>query len=461
MTISHLPYKDISLEKLAITQKDRDVWKKAFEENRASRVAKNATTSVGIKHAARVPEAIQRAPFAFTIDLKQGKRCNQEHSGRCWLFASLNVIRQRFIEQYNLKTFEFSQNYAMFYDKLEKCNLFLLHMIDTVDEPIEGRLMAYLLDQPMDDGGQWDMFCNIVRKYGVVPKEAMPETACSRDTTEMDRLLTRYLRSCCMEIRKKAEAGVGTEALMDMREEMVHNVYTLLVTCLGEPPCSFNVTLRNKDDELICDKEFTPKTFTEELVDFDLDAFVSCIHAPSADKPMHTLFEVDRLGNVCEDGYVRHYNLPIEEIKKAVIAQLKDGFPVWFGVDMGQATNRDEAWMIKEAFALDDLFGFSLEHALDKGSELTYYESAMTHAMVIEGVKLDEKGKPLYWKVENSWGKDHGPNDGFEIMSDAWFDSYVFQVVLKKMYLAQEDQEKIAHDSPVVLPPWDPMGKLA
>lgn len=454
-------FTDIESRTLSVNEKDMGIWREQFGKSRANRVAKNAVSSAGVKASARVPEAIERAPFAFSIDLLQGERCNQERSGRCWLFASLNFLRQRCIERYNLKNIEFSQAFAMFYDKLEKCNLFLLNMIDTLAEPIEGRLLAYLLDQPMDDGGQWDMFCNIAKKYGVVLKSAMPETACSRNTGEMNHVLTRYLRSCCIKIRKEAKAGKSRAELLKLREQMLTNIYNTLVICLGEPPSTFDAVIRDRSGACVVEKTFTPQAFFSEFIDVDLDEFVSCINAPSPDKPMHTLFQVDRLGNVVEDGYVKHLNLPIDELKAAVVSQLKDGWPVWFGVDMSQLTNRDEAYMVKEAYDFDDLFGFDIVASLTKAEALEYYESAMTHAMVIEGVKLDESGKPKYWKVENSWGKDHGPNDGFEVMSDAWFDEYAFQFVLNKKYLSKQAQEVLAFDSAVLLPPWDPMGKLA
>lgn len=319
--------------------------------------------------------------------------------------------------------------------------------------------MAHLLSDPIGDGGQWDMFRSLVRKYGVVPKEAMPETACSRNTHEMDAYLTRYLRGATRRLRETAASGTGEDDLRAMKKEMMDEVYHLLVTCLGEPPLHFDVRLRDKDDKVVLCGTFTPQEFFEAAVGMELDDYVSLISAPTADKPYHRSFTVSRLGNVWEDGTVRHLNLPIDELKRVAIAQLKDGLPVWFGCDVDQSYLRDEGIMDPAAIDIDTLMGFPVAGALDRGERLDYGESLMTHAMVLEGVRLDDAGTPVMWKVENSWGKDHG-RDGFDTLSDAWFDEYVYQVVVDRKYLT--DEERAAYDAkPIELLPWDPMGSLA
>ena len=431
-----------------------------FASERANVVAKNAVTSSGIRAAARVPEALAANQMTFDVEVTQGKRCDQEHSGRCWMFASLNTMRYRVIRRYNLKTFELSQAYPLFFDKLEKCNWFLGNILDTLDEPLDGRLVSYLLADPICDGGQWDMFRSLVRKYGVVPKEAMPETACSRNTREMDKYLTRYLRGCARRLRESAAAGVGTDDLAAMRREMMDDVHHLLATCLGEPPARFDVRLRDKDDKLVLSGSFTPTEFFAEAVAMDVDDYVSLISAPTADKPFGHVYTVSRLGNVVEDGGVRYLNLPVERLKEAAVAQLRDGLPVWFGCDVDQSYLRDEGIMDTAALDVDALFGFPVEGCLDRAERLDYGESLMTHAMVLEGVNLGADGRPTLWKVENSWGKDHGRN-GFDTLSDAWFDEYVYQVVVDRRYLSAEERTAYDTEEARVLAPWDPMGSLA
>lgn len=444
----------------ALTREDLAAASEAFRAERANLVAKNAVSSKGIRAAARVPEAVAKSALGFDVEVPQGDRCDQERSGRCWMFASLNTMRFRTIKKYNLKTFELSQAYPLFWDKLEKSNWFLGNVLDTLDEPVDGRLVSFLLADPIGDGGQWDMFKSLIRKYGVCPKEAMPETACSRNTREMDSYLTRYLRGCACRLRRAHEAGVGADDLASMRREMMGEVYQLLATCLGEPPTSFEVRLRDKDDKLALAGTFTPQEFFAEAVGMELDDYVSLISAPTADKPFGHAYTVSRLGNVEEDGGVRYLNLPVSELKRCAMEQLADDLPVWFGCDVAQSYLSDEGIMDTAALDVDALFGFPVEGCMDRAERLEFGESLMTHAMVLEGVRLGADGAPELWKVENSWGKDHGRN-GFDTISDAWFDEYVYQVVVDKRYLTDEERHVFETEEARVLAPWDPMGSLA
>ncbi|MDO5119860.1 MAG: C1 family peptidase [Coriobacteriales bacterium] len=447
-------------KKRSVTAEDLATSRVAFYASRANVVAKNAVSSVGIRAAARTPEGIAANAMTWDIEVTQGSRTDQQRSGRCWMFASLNTFRFRTIKKYNLKDYEFSEAYPLFWDKLEKSNWFLENVLDTLDEPLNGRLMAFLLSDPISDGGQWDMFRALVKKYGVVPKEAMPETACSRNTREMDSYLTRYLRGCAKLLRQSAEAGVNGEFLTAMKKHMMGDVWQLLVTCLGEPPATVDVRLRDKDDELVLNGTFTPQELFDKLVGMELDDYVSLISAPTADKPFGHTYTVSRLGNVVEAGGVRYLNLPPTRLKDVALAQLRDGLPVWFGCDVAQSYVREEGIMDRAALDVDLLFGFPVEMCMDKAERLDYGESLMTHAMVFEGVKLDADGKPQLWKVENSWGKDHA-RDGFNTLADSWFDEYVYQVVVDKKYLSDEERAIYEREEPTVLEPWDPMGSLA
>ena len=447
-------------EMASITADDLAAAKADFAAERANAVAKNAVTSSGIRAAARVPEAVGTNQMDFDLEVTQGERCNQERSGRCWMFASLNTFRYRIIKKYNLKTFELSQAYPLFWDKLEKSNWFFENILDTLDEPLDGRLVGYLLTDPIGDGGQWDMFKSLVKKYGVCPKEAMPETACSRNTHELHDCLTRFLRGAAKRLRDSHAAGVSATDLAEMKKEMMGDVYHLLVTCLGNPPESFSVRLRDKDDNLALFGTFTPQEFFAEAVGMNLDDYVSLISAPTADKPFGHTYTVSRLGNVVEDGGVRYLNLPINRLKEVAIAQLRDNLPVWFGCDVGQSYLREEGIMDTAALDVDGLFGFAVEGCMDRAERLDYGESLMTHAMVLEGVRFDGNGQPELWKVENSWGKDHGRN-GFDTLSDPWFDEYVYQVVVDKKYLTDAERATFETEEPTVLAPWDPMGSLA
>ena len=443
-----------------VTPDDLAVFQATFHTDRANIIAKNAVSSVGIRAAARTPEGIAANAMSWDLEVSTGERTDQKRSGRCWMFASLNTYRYRTMKKYNLKSFEFSEAYPLFFDKLEKSNWFLENILDTLDEPLSGRLMAYLLSDPISDGGQWDMFRALTKKYGAVPKEAMPETACSSNTREMDKYLTRYLRSCAKLLRDSAEAGVRGDLMVAMKKHMMDEVYHLLVTCLGEPPVSFDVRLRDKDDKVVLSGTFTPQEFFAEAVGMELDDYISLISAPTADKPFGHTYTVSRLGNVVEAGGVRYLNLAPQRLKEAAIAQLRDELPVWFGCDVDQSYVREEGIMDRAALDIDTLFGFPVETCLDKADRLDYGESMMTHAMVLEGVRFDADGKPELWKVENSWGKDHA-RDGFNTLADEWFDEYVYQVVVDKKYLTDEERAVYDTEEPTVLEPWDPMGSLA
>ncbi len=447
-------------EMKSVTLEDLGAARKQFVEERANVIAKNAVTAQGIREVARVPEAVAANTGTFDVEVRQGKRCDQKRSGRCWMFAGLNTMRTRIIDRYDLKTFELSQAYPLFFDKVEKSNWFLENVLDTLDEPLSGRLMAHLLADPISDGGQWDMFRALVRKYGVVPKEAMPETACSSNTRDMDAYLTRYLRGAAKRLRESHEAGVGTDDLRAMKKEIMGEVTSLLITCLGEPPVQFDVRLRDKDDELVLSGTYTPQEFFDKVVSMPVDDYVSVISAPTADKPFGHTYTVDRLGNVVEAGGVRYLNLPVERLKELAVAQLQDGLPVWFGCDVIQSFIRDEGIMDTASLDVDGLFGFPVEGCLDRAERLDYGESLMTHAMVLEGVNLDAAGKPTLWKVENSWG-DKRAKDGFDSITDAWFNQYVYQVVVDKRFLSDSERKTYETEEPTVLAPWDPMGSLA
>ncbi len=428
-----------------------------FNADKCHRIAMNAVTQNGVTKSAVSQAALREDVHQFSINLKQGEITNQKSSGRCWMFAALNTMRFEIIKKLNLETYELSQNYPLFWDKLEKANYFLENILATLDEPTNGRLIAWLLSAPLGDGGQWDMFCALVDKYGVVPKDAMPETACSSATGEMDKFLTLKLREYACQLRAQHAQGKSAQELAGEKDAMLSTIYRMLCICLGEPPRTVTLEARDKDDKFIRDAGLTPQEFFKKYVGWDLNKYVSLINAPTADKPYGRTFTVRFLGSVHEGRPVKYLNLPSAALKRAAIAQLKDGQPVWFGSDVGQWLVRQGGLMDMNVLELGQLF--DTDFPLDKAQRLDYGESLMTHAMVLMGVNLDEDGKPTRWRVENSWGKDAG-KDGYYIMSDKWFDEFTYQVVVDEKYLTDEERAQLKQE-PIVLEPWDPMGSLA
>ena len=432
-------------------------FRQECQSDPAQRLAMNAVTSSGVVKSATDVEALKKQVHEYSLQLKSGAITNQHHSGRCWMFAALNTMRFGMIKKLKLESFEFSQVYPLFWDKLEKSNYFLENILSTLEEATNSRVIAFLLMSPLGDGGQFDMFAGLVEKYGVVPKDAMPETACSMDTHEMDKYLTLKLREYAASLRGDHRKHEPMERLRAQKDAMLSTIYRMLTICLGFPPETVNLLAHDKNDKLIRDDGLTPQSFYKKYVSWDLNDYVSLINAPTADKPYNKAYTVRFLGSVHEARPVRYLNLPIQVLKNAAIAQMRDGEPVWFGCDVGQRSLREQGVMDVTSLALDQLFGTPFP--LTKEERLDYGESLMTHAMVLLGVHLDEQGKPQRWRVENSWGKDRG-KDGYYLMSDDWFSEYTYQVVVHKKYLSQE-QRKQYEGELTVLEPWDPMGSLA
>ena len=441
---------NVSIEKIA-------AYRDAFLAKAENRLHMNAVTSAGIDSACHSYCASIDTANSFSLQLPAGKITSQKRSGRCWLFAASNVLRMQVIKGLNLNDdFELSQPYLFFWDKLEKANYFLENILSTIQEAQGSRILDWLLAAPFGDGGQWDMIVGIVKKYGMVPKTAMPETAVTVETTKMNKLLTLKVREYASVLRKAKADGETMDMLSAKKDGMLQEIFNMLCICLGTPPTTFDFEIRTKDNQFIQDRGLTPLAFYEKYVKVDLSDYVSLINSPTATKPFYRTYTVAHLGSVIEASPVRYLNIPIEEFKAAALKQLQDGQPVWFGCDVGQMLDRDNGLMALDTYDYETLMGTSFP--MDKATRLDYGESLMTHAMVLTGVNLVE-GTPNRWKVENSWSEESGIK-GWYRMSDTWFDEYMYQVVIQKKYLTKEQLDALALE-PIVLNPWDPMGSLA
>lgn len=419
-------------------------------------VLKNAIIANGIESIAFNNDSRISLQNSFSHEIKSGKITSQEKSGRCWMFAGLNLFRQKVSKKLNIDDFEFSQNYPMFFDKLEKANYFLESVIQTLHEDIYSRIVMWLLRDPLQDGGQWDMFVNIIKKYGAVPKTVMPETFHSSNSTMMNQLLTSKLRQWASELRDDHDKKSSVAFLREKKSIFLTEFYRLLTYFLGDPPGEFTFEYRDKDDKHFALKKLTPIAFFTEYAGIDPDEYISLIHSPTPDKPYGKMFTIDFLGNIIEGKPVLYLNAPVDELKRCTLSQLKEGEPVWFGCDIRMQTERKKGLMDDRVF----LFNQSLntDFSLDKTRRLLYGDSILTHAMVFTGMNLSGE-KTNRWKVENSWGEERGEK-GYFIMSDEWFNEYVYQVVVNKKFLSPGFKEK-PEQAPIHLPPWDPMGSLA
>ncbi len=431
---------------------DTELLRKDFAANPAYRMAQNAVTRVSIDDVAINREIINSTDHSLSVLLDDWKVTNQEHSGRCWLFAGLNLLRVGAMRKMNLKDFEFSQNYAMFWDKIERANYFLEAIIETADRDIDDRTVAHLLESVADDGGQWNMFVAIVAKHGLVPKSVMPETQSSSSTDRMNTSLRTILRQGARSVR--AAAARGVDAARAEKADLLRVVHRVLCIHLGTPPERFDWQWTDKDREFHRDGVLTPVEFAERYVDLPVGDYVCLVHDPR--NPTGRTYTVQYLGNVLGAPPVTYLNVEMRLIKDLTAASLQAGEPVWFGCDVGKMMSSEYGiWDT----GLYDLAGvYDTEFTLAKADRLLYHETQMTHAMLFTGVDLAD-GRTRRWRVENSWGADRG-KDGFYTMNDSWFDEYVFEIAARRDVLPAELRAALEAE-PVVLPAWDPMGALA
>ncbi|MHA8262544.1 C1 family peptidase [Lactobacillaceae bacterium Melli_B3] len=428
-----------------------------LDKRKDAKIIGRAVSHEGIKAvSANYSSEVANEPV-FSIELETGDVANQKRSGRCWTFAALNSLRHKVANEFNLKgNFELSQNYINFWDKFEKSNFFLENILKTANKKRTSRKVAFLLSTPQQDGGQWDMLCALVEKYGVVPKSAMSETRNSNNSGDLNEVLNLKLRRDAVILRNLVNDGADDAKIDATKSQMLNDIYRILVYALGEPVKKFNFEYRDKDGNYHIEKNLTPKTYYEKYIKLDLEDYVSIINSPTDDKPYKKTYTIDMLGNVVGGRQVKHLNISIDDLEKLTIKQLKNGETVWFGSDVGQSSDRQKGIMDDKLYSRAELLDTDL--TLTKAEQLDYGESVMDHAMVITGVDLVD-GTPTKWKVENSWGKSVG-TDGYFVMSESWFRRFVYQVVINKKYLSNELKEAQKQD-PIVLDPWDPMGTLA
>ena len=393
--------------------------------------------------------------FNFDINIKTLPAANQKASGRCWIFAATNVCREIIAKECNLDKFELSQSYLAFFDRLEKANYLLESVIELIDKDYDDRTLAFLLQNGVGDGGQWDMFVSLVNKYGVCPKNVFPETNTSSATRETGQLINFSIRKFASEAKALYEKE-GLEAVRKQKDKLLNKFYVLLTNAYGLIPEKFDFEYTDKDGNYHLEKGFTPLSFKEKYLGSLLDDFVSLINAPTKSKPFGKTYTIQYLGNVVGGKEVTHLNVSMDRMKELILAQMKDNRIVWFGSDVGFYGDREEGVWDDGKFDLDSLASLNLK--MGKGESLDYHASQMNHAMCITGVSFKD-GVPSKWKIENSWGTDRA-KAGYYIMSASWFDQFVYQAVVDKKYL-NKDELKALKAKPIVLKPWDPMGSLA
>ncbi len=427
-------------------------FKNKFLRNNKNTASRNALIKNDLANVALNWENFSQINHNFSnLIKKELPATNQMASGRCWGFAGLNLMRLQVVDTLELNTFEFSQNYFMFWDKLEKANYFLENIIKSKDESYESRLITHLLKAPVQDGGQWDMFVNLINKYGAVPKDVMPETNHSSKSGAMNYILTHKLREFASILRKKPAKNSSA-----LKKDMMETIYNLLAMFLGQPPDVINWSTRNKDNKHTVISDITPIDFCKKYADINIKDKVCLIHAPMNNKKFNTMYTVEYLGNVVEGQIIKYLNVDIKELKKSAMNSIKNNEAVWFGCDVGKRFSRDMGVLDMGIYDYENVFQTSFK--MNKQTRLEYGDSEMTHAMLLTGVDI-KKRNSTKWRIENSWGTKSG-NQGYMMMTDEWFDEYTYEVVIDKKYLNKR-LLKYLDMEPVALAPWDPMGALA
>ena len=424
----------------------------SFKLDAQTRALMNAITNNDTKSLALNRELYNKHDDIFNYKVDVKGITDQASSGRCWLFAGLNIMRPAVMKKYNLSSFEFSQRHLFFWDKLEKANLFLEAVIETRDRDLDDRELQVLTKDPIPDGGWWSFVVALIEKYGAVPKEIMPETNNSKNTGLMNALLARLMRHDAVELRAMAAKGAKAGALQARKVEMLKDVYRLLALNLGLPPEEFVWRYEDKDNK-VHEAKYTPQSFYKDVAGVNLADYVAIFD--HAAKPYNKYYRLKLDRNMAEAPDMDFINMKIADVKDFVLKTLLAGEPVWFAADVGAENDRKDGIMALGMFDYNSLLGVNMD--LTKAERILYFDSSPNHAMVFVGADT-LGGKPMKWRVENSWGTDVG-DKGYWTMYDDWFDEYVFGVIIHKQYLP-EGVLAILSTKPEVLPVWDPMRQM-
>ena len=418
-------------------------------DSAAERAARNAMALNSVSELATNADNLAMIDTNFSHRVKTKGITDQHQSGRCWIFTGLNVLRAKMIDEQNLAEMEFSQNYIFFYDQLEKCNLFLQAVIDTKHLPMEDRQVEWLFKNPLNDGGQFTGVSNLVMKYGVVPAEVMPENYQTNNTSQISNLLKLKLREYGLKLREQKDR----RAPVALKTEMLKEIYQMLVRAYGVPPTEFEWTMRDSSGKVLSTKNYTPKSFYKEYFgELDLEKdFVMVMNDPS--REYHKVYEIEYDRHVYDGDNWVYLNLPIDEVKALAIASIKDNTAMYFSCDVGKFLLSKKGTLDIANFDYESLF--DVEFPMNKEERVRTFASGSSHAMTLIAVDLDEEGKAKKWMVENSWGDKSGWR-GNLIMTDEWFEEYMFRVVINKKYIPTETL-KLLEQKPVMLPSWDPM----
>ena len=422
----------------------------------SDRALRNALAANAIDALAKNQQNAGALDTYFNIETKKQSITNQKSSGRCWMFSGMNVLRANFAKRTDSLKVTFSQDYLFFYDQLEKANLMLQGVIDTGKKPIDDQRVQFFFHHPLNDGGTFCGVADLTEKYGLVPTEVQPETYSAESTSRMSRIISSKLREQGLELRKMVNEGKKAKDIQQRKTEMLSEIYHMLVITLGEPVKEFAYAFRDKNGKALTPvKTYTPQSFYQEVVGEKLNGtFIMVMNDPR--REYYKTYEVEYDRHTYDGHNWKYLNLPMEDIEQLAIASLKDGRKLYSSYDVGKQLDRKRGFADTENYDYESLFGTTF--GMNKAERISTFDSGSTHAMTLTAVDLDADGKPLKWKVENSWGSDSG-HQGCIIMTARWFREYMFRLVVDKKYVS----EKLLKDydqKPIMVMPEDPLFQM-
>ena len=422
----------------------------------SDRALRNALAANSIDALAKNQKNAGALDTYFNVETKKQSITNQKSSGRCWMFSGMNVLRANFAKRTDSLKVTFSQDYLFFYDQLEKANLMLQGVIDTGKKPIGDQRVQFFFHHPLNDGGTFCGVADLTEKYGLVPTEVQPETYSAESTSRMSRIISSKLREQGLELRKMVNEGKKAKDIQQRKTEMLSEIYHMLVITLGEPVKEFTYAFRDKNGKTLTPvKTYTPQSFYQEVVGEKLNGtFIMVMNDPR--REYYKTYEVEYDRHTYDGHNWKYLNLPMEDIEQLAIASLKDGRKLYSSYDVGKQLDRKRGFADTENYDYESLFGTTF--GMNKAERISTFDSGSTHAMTLTAVDLDADGKPLKWKVENSWGSDSG-HQGCIIMTARWFREYMFRLVVDKKYVS----EKLLKDydqKPVMVMPEDPLFQM-
>lgn len=409
----------------------------------------------GLDDVALNPDVLLKHNPYFTHEISTGKITNQEYSGRCWLFAALNMLRPHVVSVIHDEEFAFSQNFLFFYDKLEKANTFFEMIIARADLDIRDPKFQFVLalpwDGPIQDGGYWEYAVTLVGKYGAVPYSAMPDSESARKPDEMNTQLTHKLMLAAYAMKRDYETNKSHERMRTMKKEALKDIYKILVLHLGKPPVEFEFIYKNSEKDAVVREKHTPKSFAKKYVTSVMDDFIPFSYYPS--RPFKTVFEGENSNYLVEGTAIRFVNEDIVVIKDMVLQSILAGQPVDFSANVDYQIDSTRGIMHHELYRYDRVYGLDMSASNVEKGLMGLIDS--NHDMVIMGVDY-QNGKIIKWKVENSWGPDYGDN-GMFFMYDGWFERFADGFIIHKKFVKPELLKIWEKQKPTVIPedyPW-------